>query len=362
LDTPLMARSWGRVSQGDEEYLAVGTCSMLAQIEGEPVVAMLDDGSEVNIMPQDLWDRLNTRHSLSIRTDTPFRVSGIHGASQALLGHTEVRVTLGGLTTRHTFWVARGVTRLILGMPFFWKNRVDIHWSGDRRVVKQNTEHGQTLQYMHLPGGPKKTLYDPHQRKRVIVRQAEVTSFPILVEDDPAIEETAEGTVAGSEPEPGKAYGDVSEPDLEEQEGKTEVNSLLVQATSTGSIQDEVREREIQWAAEVMADHIIESPGGLELDVRMAGSHIQDTEDHSKGTATAISYGAYKSVSKKKRPVETIYPEVDKIQMSTPPDILADLPSVPKNPCAWCDLPSGKRLTTKRLEEALKAAQAYEGF
>lgn len=118
---PLIQHAWAKIANDEEEYLAVETCQMIAKIEGRPVVAMLDDGSEINIMPLELWNKLNKEKLLSLFTDVIFNVFGIHGSGEAMLGQTQVAVEFSGVTTHHNFWVAWGVSKVILGMPYIWK-------------------------------------------------------------------------------------------------------------------------------------------------------------------------------------------------------------------------------------------------
>lgn len=107
--------------------MAVETCQMIAKIEGRPVVAMLDDGSEINIMPLELWNKLNKEKLLSLCTDVIFNVFGIHGSGEAMLGQTQVAVEFSGVTTHHNFVLGcmgsfQGDFRYALHL----ENRVDI--------------------------------------------------------------------------------------------------------------------------------------------------------------------------------------------------------------------------------------------
>ena len=67
----------------------------------------------------------------------------------------------------------------------------------------------------------------------------------------------------------------------------------------------------------------------------------------------AMVAGAYKPVAKKKRQVETIYPEVEKTRMVEPEDIYKDLPEVPRNPSPRSSV-EGKRLTQERMQAFFK--------
>lgn len=67
-----------------------------------------------------------------------FRLNGVIGNGEALLGHTKLSVTLGGVTTDHIFWIGESVATLILGSPFILKNKVEVVWASDnRRLLRQ---------------------------------------------------------------------------------------------------------------------------------------------------------------------------------------------------------------------------------
>lgn len=60
----------------------------------------------------------------------------------------------------------------------------DIYWTGERRVVRQNTPVGQSHQYMHLPQGPKKTQYDVANRLKVIGKDVNIVEAPVVASTD----------------------------------------------------------------------------------------------------------------------------------------------------------------------------------
>lgn len=91
-----------------------------------------------------------------------FRLNGVIGNGEALLGHTELSVTLGGVTTDHIFWIGESVATLILGSPFILKNKVEVVWASDnRRLLRQKSASGVTEQWVDGPNGIRKTYYDP---------------------------------------------------------------------------------------------------------------------------------------------------------------------------------------------------------
>ena len=158
-----ITKSWGMVAHPREQYLMVDTCNMLCHVEGVPAAVMIDDGSQVNVMPRSLFELIcqGGGASVGVRVLPRFSISGVTGGPEQVLGHVNVEIEMGGVRSRHLVWVSNYVDKFILGMPFVWKNRVDVYWSGDRRVVRQNTIGGVTCQYMHVAGGPIKHQYMP---------------------------------------------------------------------------------------------------------------------------------------------------------------------------------------------------------
>jgi hypothetical protein len=71
-------------------------------------------------------------------------------------------LSIGGVTTTDVFWVNRNspVDKVFLGMPFIMRNQVNFFWSGNRRIVSMNTEHGTTEMAMHPRDGPLVTVAD----------------------------------------------------------------------------------------------------------------------------------------------------------------------------------------------------------
>lgn len=344
---PPLTTAWGTLIEADAEYLAVGTCKMKSIIGGVPAVAMIDDGSELNIIPEKLWDLVNAKEPRGLRTDTVFRVNGILGAPEALLGSVVLPVTLGGITTTHTFWVGSTIKKVILGMPFVYKNKIDIYWAGERRVVRQNTPVGQSHQYMHLPQGPKKTQYDVANRLKVV--EKDVNLIGALVE----VHDIFVGMVSFSQErtEPGdmKYVVDSLRPAELDEEANWVAEAIGDYMFKTGSIDGEGF-LTLSLNDMYMVDHLKEGYERMEL--------FQGTTGSAAGTY--LSCGAYKPVAKKKRPVETIYPEVEKDPMVTPGDLMADLPVVTTQPMSWEDLRFGDRLTKERMIGIFN--QSPEGF
>jgi hypothetical protein len=186
-DKPAISHSWGKVADPTEQYLKVDTCNMIASVEGLEVAAMIDDGSQVNVMPQSMFEEIVRDRSrrVALRLHPKFRITGVTGKPEMMAGHAFVEVNIGGVSSHHLVWVSPSVDRFILGMPFIWKQRVDFYWSGECRVIRQNVLSGSVLQYMHVPGGPVKQMYDPVKQMRVnVVGVAPERDFLLPEESD----------------------------------------------------------------------------------------------------------------------------------------------------------------------------------
>ncbi|OXH56961.1 hypothetical protein J002_02716 [Cryptococcus neoformans] len=325
---PPLTKAWGTLIEADAEYLAVGTCKMKSIIGGIPAVAMIDDGSELNIIPEKLWNLVNAKEPCSY-------------------GKCVLPITLGGITTTHTFWVGSTIKKVILGMPFVYKNKVDIYWAGERRVVRQNTAIGQSHQYMHLSQGPKKTQYNVANRLKVIERDAN------LVEAMVEVHNASVGMVIASQvsTEPSDMEYVAESLRLAELDGEASwvAETIRDYMFEIGSI-DKDGYLTLSWSDMYMVDHLKEGYERTEL--------FQETIGSAAGTY--LSCGAYKPVAKKKRPVETIYLEAKKDPMIVPDGLMADLPVVTTQPIPWQDLKFGTRLTKERMIGIFN--QSPEGF
>lgn len=127
---------WGMFIEVDVEYFVVGICKMKFIIGGVFVVVMIDDGFEFNIIFEKFWDLVNVKEFRGLRIDIVFRVNGILGVSEVFLGSVVLFVILGGIIIIYIFWVGFIIKKVILGMFFVYKNKIDIYWVGECRVVR----------------------------------------------------------------------------------------------------------------------------------------------------------------------------------------------------------------------------------
>lgn len=395
IDEGRIQRSHGQIAHPNDRYLMVDTCRIIAEFNGMPVEVMIDDGSQINVMPEELYDeltRLPDSHNLGLRTETRFRVSGIHGKAEPLLGHVDIEIKIGGIKSRHVVWVGRNVNKVILGMPFIWLNRVDLFWSGERRVFRQHTARRQVSnQYMHLPGGPEKTLYDPVGGYRVKTIEpsfgsaepsalaaylsscldtfnladltSNVAAFVVnTTQDDPASEKAELAPANLAEDLGDKTFeADGGADDLKDKEESTRITDVwrsatagestlfvnsarLTQETQAHSFEDDV--------GVILAGSLPDLDEGEYHILHVDLSNDFPNEKTFLSAQTFLSAGAYKPVHKKKKPVETIYPEVEKPKMIVPEGI-NDAPTVSTQPIPRSQLQYGKRITKERLEPLL---------
>jgi hypothetical protein len=177
IQKPLIRQSFGKVADATDRYMSVETCSIKVTVEGVDTELMIDDGSMINLIPNELYEMISEERSIPMMRSRPFKMVGVTGKSEELLGYVVLEVELAGILAKHLFWVSSTIQKVILGMPGIWALRMDLYWSGERRVIRINTKQGQGHQYMHLPGGPSKTFYDPKERRRVHV---EVIKFQVM--------------------------------------------------------------------------------------------------------------------------------------------------------------------------------------
>lgn len=153
--------------------LTVRTVLLEATVCRVPCRVIVDDGSQINMVSGAFYDRICQRKHVAIRTDVPYHVSGVHGNPQRLAGYFEAELVFGGLATKHIFWVNPKAPedKVFLGMPFILRNQVNFYWSGNRRILHQTTERGQTELAMHPSEGPLLTVMGfTEPRKPVFLR------------------------------------------------------------------------------------------------------------------------------------------------------------------------------------------------
>ena len=84
-------------------------------ISGEKLQGLLDTGSMVNIIPEELAQQLGL-----LITEKPMNLRGVGGHTTGITGIAEnVEVFIGNIIRPAHFWVAKGPVKLILGKPFF---------------------------------------------------------------------------------------------------------------------------------------------------------------------------------------------------------------------------------------------------
>ncbi|TYJ51344.1 hypothetical protein B9479_008086 [Cryptococcus floricola] len=366
------------------ELLAVSTSHMKVAVEGVPMVALVDSGSELNVMPLSMWEEINNETSgLARRTDTIFHLNGVIGKGEELHGHAKLNVTLGGITTQHIFWIGESVKTLILGEPFIYKNKVEVIWkTDDRRALRQRTSNGVTEQWVDGPNGIQKTYYDPRNPTKVIsfrpptlakVQMLQVTHMagpyhtvggepvaPVAISlpSPPSPTESSPTTSPRTRFDfdlaleidwlanaiAGQLFSTIPHEDANI---TIDLATAFLVTPNTGSLVDQMR-AELQSP---LASCFLRS-GAYKTVSRARGwttTHLEEVDE--RVTPEFEVAGAYKSVLKKKRPVETQYPESEKRPMKFPEDILADLPQVPTQPLPRDQLQYGERVTKARIDE-----------
>lgn len=125
-------------------------------LSGVRCQAIVDDGSQINMVSKEFYDRLTQVAQVGIHTDLQYSVSGVHGEPVPLLGYFEADLKIGALITHHVFWVNRQAPRdkIFLGMPFIAKNLVDFFWSGYRRIMRVHAPEGVLEVPLHPDAGP----------------------------------------------------------------------------------------------------------------------------------------------------------------------------------------------------------------
>jgi hypothetical protein len=170
---PLQAGElWNEVWEGPLP-LTVRTVLLEAKVAGQKCRVIVDDGSQLNMVSKAFYDKINQSQPLAIRVDISYTVTGVHGSARPLSGFFEADLVFGGLTTRQVFWVNQDAPEdmVFLGMPFILRNQVNFYWSGNRRILQQNTEFGRTELAIHPRDGPLITVLSlSGPRKTVALR------------------------------------------------------------------------------------------------------------------------------------------------------------------------------------------------
>ncbi|KAK4699761.1 hypothetical protein P7C70_g6498, partial [Phenoliferia sp. Uapishka_3] len=112
-------------------------------VEGETIKALLDNGSMICMMQ----DQVRRRLGLPIRTDGQHRVRMAGGASEVLLGISEnVPVRIGGVTTHVHFFIPRNCTnQILLGQNFLRQVEARFNYNSDGSVMMGMTHKGRKI-------------------------------------------------------------------------------------------------------------------------------------------------------------------------------------------------------------------------
>ncbi|BEI88642.1 uncharacterized protein CcaverHIS019_0200040 [Cutaneotrichosporon cavernicola] len=330
--------------------LTVKTVLFEAELCGVCVRVLVDDGSQINMVSSALYDRIADHQAVAIRTDIRYWVSGVHGAARPLAGVFEGDLRLGGMTTRHAFWVNRDAPadKVFLGMPFIVKNQVNFIWSGNRRVMIMNTEFGLQEITMHGRDGPVVTVPDyTDARKPMAVRLGRLR---MLEAREPQFNQKL---LASNALPAAVSVLDVCAVDAEPEVAESE-------AVWPGMAWA------YDWPAATGEDPTAEplgcdpTPPGFE-GIDWVESDVEESvilEDAETGWSEVIHAGeaprevachaAYKPVARKVRPVDAPMREEDKLKMTIPPNIESTTPQVDMVAPSWATAPAGSRLTVER--------------
>jgi hypothetical protein len=401
---PLIRQSFGTVADNTAAFLSVDTCCIKVTIGGVDTDLMIDDGSMINLIPYELFEMINEDSNVPMVQTKPFKMKGVTGQAETLMGFVTLEVTLAGIAAEHIFWVSGNIPKVILGMPGIWALRMDLIWSGERRVIRINTKKGQGHQYMHLRGGPNKTFYDARQRKRlhVSVEEFMVSSVDVrnVVEADTTVfsrDRTEYGCdgygkcncmpeeeLERGEDSPGPVEGmGLPETDGDDLGIMEQIPEFCLSASvETVEDEEEVKEEVVvkveddSWA-ESIARNVAESmfadmegeeermvyavePQLSQVEKRKREESFTRKLEGEEQSMSAVEFdleteeityevnGVYKPVAKKKRPVDTIYPEVEKTPLRVPEDLMEGIREVPRHPPSWEELRDGERVTKER--------------
>ena len=114
--------SYGNRRAPPTESAAVSSLMVTGLIEGECVEMLIDTGSAVIIIREDVWRRSQESHQLQLQL--PIRsVVAANGEELDLLGQSEVTLGIGGLAVKHLVLVAKGLTQeCLLGANFLMQH------------------------------------------------------------------------------------------------------------------------------------------------------------------------------------------------------------------------------------------------
>ncbi|KAK4698279.1 hypothetical protein P7C70_g8002, partial [Phenoliferia sp. Uapishka_3] len=130
-------------------------------VEGETIKALLDNGSMICMMQEEVRKRLG----LPIRTDGSHRVRMAGGGLEALMGISEnVPVRIGGVTTYVHFFISKGSSNpILLGQNFLCQVEARFSYHADglvmmgmtykgRRITVEVTGKDESRYLSHVPG------------------------------------------------------------------------------------------------------------------------------------------------------------------------------------------------------------------
>lgn len=143
--------------------LSVKTVLIPVSVNGYRCQAIVDDGSQINMVSKAFFDGLTQYVRVGIQSDLQYTVTGVHGEPVPLLGYFEADVKVGSMTTSHIFWVNQHAPqdKIFLGMPFIAKNLVEFTWYGYRRVMRMHSPNGTMELALHPDSGPVLTVAEP---------------------------------------------------------------------------------------------------------------------------------------------------------------------------------------------------------
>ena len=120
-------------SRRDERLYVANTPRAKVRLNGEFCKALIDTGAEINVMTEEIRERLD----LPIRLDPALRLVSHSGHERNFIGVCEdVDVTIGGVTTQqHIFVVDSADHVLVLGIPFMIKARARMDWDANGHLI-----------------------------------------------------------------------------------------------------------------------------------------------------------------------------------------------------------------------------------
>ncbi|KAK4701374.1 hypothetical protein P7C70_g4858, partial [Phenoliferia sp. Uapishka_3] len=129
--------------EGRKPYYAGVLAYTAVTIQGEPIKGLLDNGSMICMMREDVRKRLG----LPIRTDGSHRVRMAGGGLETLLGICEnVPIKIGGITTHVHFFVSRASSNaILLGQNFLRQVEARFQYHADGSVLMGMTHKGRQI-------------------------------------------------------------------------------------------------------------------------------------------------------------------------------------------------------------------------